>query len=1199
MSVITFLSIRNITTFLFCAGTFLAHYTTTAAGTKGATMFGRCIVICGLALLATSCGTGVTINRDNITTSGVVATSSGLGSASESVKGISKSLTSASVQKAITGSFVAAPNFSVTVTNAMTGKTVCTAVTDSDGEYSCDAQPALIDSGLGDGIAHLYVVSLPPDGRYTIVNYVRQATGADLHSSLQSGQADPDTTVATLSLENYAKTYDSDYSIGAPLPAALNGRIQAGTFDEQSYFTAQHDYFANGSLSDDGASASFAATSSTYKCLIGLGADPASLGLTSLAEFPKKVMAGTISSTEVSAIGSFSAQRCGLDASVSAKLTTASLFLPAVQTITAQYVAGDSSFRSELTSNTDAMAAWRSVIFAASTADDLTAIFKGPSNPIASLISNAKAEGSYAIFAGEKPKVLVGYLGQANGTVDLRDSTALTTVVNTIKAVDITGLTAIQARDSGKSLQKLASADGDFGDKISVYSEYVTTNVKSGKLTTSSIATTDFTAVKTNIDVVRALHSGETASQIAQAAVLYVDPSKLATGSAAATSTQTPSAQYTNDSAYQQMCQSSLTSGGYTTSYAQYCGTKPGAVSGVGVAAGNGATTTTWTATSGATSYNLYWSTNSGVTTSSGTKISDVTSPYSHTGLANGTRYYYILTAANSHGEGTASSEVTSRPVPPVTGTPDTTSASGGNTLTTIIWSSVSGAASYNLYFSTSAGVTKSNGTKIAGVVSPYDHMGLTNGTTYYYCIGVENIGGESDCSNEFSTTPAGNPSASQSTITSSAASISSDNGQATITVTAKDAGGNIISGASVTLGATGTGNTISSPAVTNSSGVTTATYSSTKAEAKTITAVIGGVTVTQTATVTVTVGAVSPTRSTIQASEATVTANGVDTTKIRVVAKDANDNLIPNATVVLSTANAGVTLVQPGMVTSGRKFDLDATRMDGSSPCTNDPFPSTWTELQASLNATLNGFDGTTSSGCAGTGTVSDKYRIQFDGSNDYGLVSHNVALRSTNHTIEAWVNVDNSRINTNHGAAVYVKGSSFGAYYELLLVHTGNPYYRLNSQTAGAHFGTANLVTSNTWHHIAGTYDGSTMAVYVDGVRDGTKSYVTGINQTETTNVFIGLRSAHVSTPSNSDLPGAIGRVAFYSRTLSPTEIAQLYNMGADTNETGFGEGVTTTRSDGGISGTMSCTTSSEKAISATINNVTVANAASVTCQ
>ena len=71
----------------------------------------------------------------------------------------------------------------------------------------------------------------------------------------------------------------------------------------------------------------------------------------------------------------------------------------------------------------------------------------------------------------------------------------------------------------------------------------------------------------------------------------------------------------------------------------------------------------------------------------------------------------------------------------------------------TITWNPVSDAVSYDLYWSLSPGVTKSDN-KISGIISPYIHIGLTSGTTYYYVLVAKNDYGESDLSNEVSATP-------------------------------------------------------------------------------------------------------------------------------------------------------------------------------------------------------------------------------------------------------------------------------------------------------------------------------------------------------------------------------------------------------------------------------------------------------------
>lgn len=82
----------------------------------------------------------------------------------------------------------------------------------------------------------------------------------------------------------------------------------------------------------------------------------------------------------------------------------------------------------------------------------------------------------------------------------------------------------------------------------------------------------------------------------------------------------------------------------------------------------------------------------------------------------------------------------------PGTGTPDALtrlSASSGPTAGSVRleWETVSHAFGYNIYWSTSPGVTPATGTKIPQVASPYVHSGLTPGVTYYYVItGIGNV---------------------------------------------------------------------------------------------------------------------------------------------------------------------------------------------------------------------------------------------------------------------------------------------------------------------------------------------------------------------------------------------------------------------------------------------------------------------------
>ena len=160
-------------------------------------------------------------------------------------------------------------------------------------------------------------------------------------------------------------------------------------------------------------------------------------------------------------------------------------------------------------------------------------------------------------------------------------------------------------------------------------------------------------------------------------------------------------------------------------------------------------------------------------------------------------------------------------------------------------------------------------------------------------------------------TVTTGGVSPSQSTLAAAPSSVVVGSGTSTITVTAKDAAGNPVSGATVVLAATGSGNALTQPAgPTDANGVATGTLGSTVPEVKTVSATANGTAITQTATVTVTPGGASAARSTVVASPASITAGGAST--ITVTVKDADGNPISGVTVVLAATGSGKTLTQP-----------------------------------------------------------------------------------------------------------------------------------------------------------------------------------------------------------------------------------------------------------------------------------------------
>jgi adhesin/invasin len=156
----------------------------------------------------------------------------------------------------------------------------------------------------------------------------------------------------------------------------------------------------------------------------------------------------------------------------------------------------------------------------------------------------------------------------------------------------------------------------------------------------------------------------------------------------------------------------------------------------------------------------------------------------------------------------------------------------------------------------------------------------------------------------------AGAVSPSQSTLAATPENLVADGSISTITVTARDANGNPISGATVSLAATGTGNTVTQPTgLTDSSGEATGTLSSTVAEVKTVSATVAGTTISQRATVVMTAGAASQLGITAQPSSVQ---SGLPFSQQPVIeVQDAHGNSVSQSGIVVtaSLATGGGTL--------------------------------------------------------------------------------------------------------------------------------------------------------------------------------------------------------------------------------------------------------------------------------------------------
>jgi glucose/arabinose dehydrogenase/fibronectin type 3 domain-containing protein/regulation of enolase protein 1 (concanavalin A-like superfamily) len=184
--------------------------------------------------------------------------------------------------------------------------------------------------------------------------------------------------------------------------------------------------------------------------------------------------------------------------------------------------------------------------------------------------------------------------------------------------------------------------------------------------------------------------------------------------------------------------------------------TPPPVPTGLACVAGNNQCACTWNAASGATSYSLKRGTASGGPY--GTTFSATSPAHTDTTAANGSTYFYVVSASNAAGQSNNSTQVTCTPAAPLPGAPTGLTATSGNTQITLNWTAVSGATSYTVKRSLASGGPYTNFTQSGITGTSYVNTGLTNGTPYYYVVSASNATGEGANSAQATATPQAPP---------------------------------------------------------------------------------------------------------------------------------------------------------------------------------------------------------------------------------------------------------------------------------------------------------------------------------------------------------------------------------------------------------------------------------------------------------
>lgn len=165
------------------------------------------------------------------------------------------------------------------------------------------------------------------------------------------------------------------------------------------------------------------------------------------------------------------------------------------------------------------------------------------------------------------------------------------------------------------------------------------------------------------------------------------------------------------------------------------------------------------------------------------------------------------------------------------------------------------------------------------------------------------------------------------------------------------------------------------------------------------------------------------------------------------------------------------------------------------------------------------------------------DRYSLSFDGTDDHvSTTTTNFTTGTSPRTIAGWIKPTASatlRVPFAYGVCgAGNEGKAFGLYISALNV--------LNFWGCGGSydFSTGTSITDGVWTHVAVTYDGTNVRVYVNGVQAGSATART--LGSSTASFEIG--GAHLLDSGNYYFPGSVDEVRVYNRALSLTEVQAL---------------------------------------------------------
>ncbi|MES2379960.1 MAG: LamG-like jellyroll fold domain-containing protein [Bacteroidota bacterium] len=168
----------------------------------------------------------------------------------------------------------------------------------------------------------------------------------------------------------------------------------------------------------------------------------------------------------------------------------------------------------------------------------------------------------------------------------------------------------------------------------------------------------------------------------------------------------------------------------------------------------------------------------------------------------------------------------------------------------------------------------------------------------------------------------------------------------------------------------------------------------------------------------------------------------------------------------------------------------------------------------------------------------LTQENRLQFNGSNSYVEIANKSSVKpTTSFTLETWVLGNNALLNPG---CIFSADSS-NSDTSITIETVGRKVFVTLKTTSGVFFLTSNdTIPTNNWAHVAATYDGATLALYINGDTAGSMG-ATGLINYKTNPIYLGKRAGPKSTNGVSALNGGLDEFRMWNIARTQHDIIQ----------------------------------------------------------